>query len=159
MIGATENTCTPRVFCHATCDTCSLPNDPTKCLTCASTIASLAYNTIATGVSAACSLPATNNAQLLLTVNKDTIVGTSLLKSVTYNTATTQSTSGTLLSSFLYKQNVIEFMSLTNKKIDLSFDTIPQHKKIIVRVRAFTECTTENKTVLLTLSGTTPVTA
>jgi hypothetical protein len=29
-------------------------------------------------------------------------------------------------------------MSLTNKKIDLSFDTIPQHKKIIVIVRAFT---------------------
>ena len=105
---AVGNTCAARAFCHSTCDTCSLPNDPTKCLTCSSSFtALLPFNAMTAGTPAACSLPATNNAQLLLTVNKNTVIGTSQLKSVTYNTATTQATSGTLLSGFLYKENVI----------------------------------------------------
>jgi hypothetical protein len=126
-------------------------------LTCSSTSLSLNYNSIGVGLSAACSIITTNNAQSLITVNKDTILGTSLLKSVTYNTATTESTPNITLSTFLYKQNVIEFISLTDKKIDFSFDGLPIHKKLIVRVRAFTECTTENTTVQITLSGSTPV--
>ncbi len=103
-----------------------------------------------------CAMQSTNNAQLLLTVNKNTIIGTSLLKSVTYN-ALNQSTSGTLLSSLLYTQNVIEVSSLTNNTMIFDFDGLPVHQKLFVRMKAFTECWTGNMTLQMTLSGESPV--
>jgi hypothetical protein len=154
--GYTEGTgvssCLKFEYCHSTCAGCSLPNDPTKCSTCSSTLTSLAYNAIT--APAACQITATNNAQYLMTVNKNTAIGTSELKSVVYNSIT-QSVSGTLLSSFLYKEHVIEFMTLGTNTIQLNFGTLPVHKKVIVRVRAYTECiATSNQTIQLTLAGT-----
>lgn len=97
----------------------------------------LAYSGAALASPGVCAITATNNAQYLMTVNKNTVIGTSQLKSVVYNSIT-QATSGTLLSSFLYKENVIEFMTLGANSIQLNFDTLPVHKKVIVRVRAYT---------------------
>ena len=48
-----------------------------------------------------CSLTLTNNAQLLITVNKNTLLRTTALKSITYNSLQ-YSTTGTALSSLLY---------------------------------------------------------
>ena len=87
-------------------------------------------------------MESTNKAQHLLTINKDTAIGTSLLKNVTYNTATVVTTSATLLSSFLYTQKVIEFMTLTSNSVTFELGGLPIHKKVIVRARVFTECTT-----------------
>ncbi len=107
--GYTEsaNDCIPTAFCHSSCGTCSTKNDASQCLTCLSYITSLSYEPFA-GVnsSESCFMPNTSNAQQLLTINKDTIIGTSLLKSITYNSLT-QSLSGTSLNSLIYTQNVI----------------------------------------------------
>jgi hypothetical protein len=84
--GYTEsgNNCVPIQLCHSTCDTCETKNEATQCLTCSSTLtSSLIYNVLTPPGS--CSLPVTNNAQLLLTINKNTVLGTSLLQKVTYN--------------------------------------------------------------------------
>jgi len=107
--GYTEsgNNCVITQLCHSTCGTCSTKNDPGQCSTCSSTFSSsFAYNTLTPPGS--CSFPATHNAQLLMTVNKNTILGTTNLKNITYNSAT-QSTSGSALSTLasLYVQNVI----------------------------------------------------
>jgi hypothetical protein len=79
------------------------------------------------------------------------------LKNVTYNTAT-QSISGTVLGTFLYTQGlqVIDFSLLTRNTITMNFGGLPIHQKLIARARLMTECTTENKTVQMTLSGPTP---
>jgi hypothetical protein len=118
----------------------------------------LAFNVLATGVtSSTCAILTANNAQLLLTVDKNTALGSSALKSVIYNTIT-QSTSGTILSSFLYKENIIEFSSLTNNLVSMNFDLLPIHKKILVRARVMTSCTVaQNQTLKMTLSGASPV--
>ena len=96
--GYTEsgNLCVSTELCHSTCGTCSVKNNQTKCSTCSSTLTSLVYNTLTPPGS--CSLPATNNAQSLMTVNRNTVLGTSSLKNITYNSGT-QSTSGTVLSA------------------------------------------------------------
>lgn len=85
-----------------------------------------------------CLVTSTNNAQHLITVNKNTLIGSQLI-SVTYNSMVTEATPTVALSSFLYTQNVIEFISLTSNTVVFDFDTLPaQHQKIIIRVRAFT---------------------
>ena len=66
-------------------------------------------------------LTSSNNAQHLLTIDKDIALVTSPLKSVSYNGGTTVVTSGTLLGGFLYKQNVIEFKSLTSNIVVFNF--------------------------------------
>ncbi len=54
----------------------------------------------------------------------------------------------------LYSTNVIEFMSLSVNTITFTFGGLPAiHKKLIVRARVLTECTAENKTIKLTLTG------
>ena len=151
--------CVETKFCHSTCGSCTVMNDATKCTSCSSTLGSLVYEPFAVGVTeTSCAMTTTNNAQLLMTVNKDTpLGGTSLLKSVTYNSAPV--TSLTPLSAFLYTQNVIEVSSLTSNTIVFDFDTLPIHQKLLVRARVFTECTTsstENTTVQMTLSGDNP---
>jgi hypothetical protein len=79
-----------------------------------------------------------NNAQFLLTINKNTALVTSKLKSVVYN-GMTVATSGSLLSSFLYKENVIEFTAFSNSNlITLNLGELPIHQKLIVRARVFT---------------------
>ena len=79
------------------------------------------------GVTASsCSMTSTNNAQYLITVDKNTIIGTSLLTSVDYNSLT-ESTSGVTLVSILYSENVIEFKSLMTNVINLDFSGLPIH--------------------------------
>jgi hypothetical protein len=161
--GFTESgaACAQFEFCHSSCSACNIKLDPGKCTSCGSALTSLAsYQAFATGVTeSTCQLTATNNGQYLISVNKDTSIGgTSLLKSVTVG-STVDSTSGKLLSSFLYDQQVIEFMTLGSNTVAFGFDSLPIHKKMMVRIRAYTECTalnSHNQTIQVTLSGPTP---
>jgi hypothetical protein len=98
-----------------------------------------------------------NNAQYHTTINKNTAIGASLT-SVSYSSTLTQSATGTLLSSFLYSGDVVDFGSFTSNEITFNIGSLPIHQKLIVRAKMFTKCTTENKTVLMTLTGPTPVT-
>jgi hypothetical protein len=133
-------------------------DDPTQCLTCGSTLSSLSYVAFADGQTVgSCSMVTNNNAQYLTTINKNTAIGASL-SSVSYSSTLSQSTAGTILSSFLYNGDVIDFTSFTSNTITFNIGGLPIHQKLIVRAKMFTKCTTENKTVLMTLSGTTPVT-
>ncbi len=102
-------------------------------------------------------MTAINNAQFHTTINKNTLIGANLL-SVSYSSTLTQSTVGTLLSSFLYNGNVVDFPSFTSNAITFSIGALPIHQKLIVRAKMFTKCSTQNKTVLMTLSGPSPVT-
>jgi hypothetical protein len=147
------NGCTPRTLCHSTCTTCSAKNDAAQCTFCNSSLTSFNYNAFGTGVtSAACTMTSTNRAQLLMTVNKDTVLVSSALKSVVYNSLT-QSTSGTTLGSFLYNQNIIEFSALTSNSITFNFDHTV-HEKIYARARILTECPSGNNlTVSMNLAG------
>jgi hypothetical protein len=156
--GYTESgtTCIPLEMCHSTCGTCTVKNDPNQCTSCSSTFTSLTYTPFATGATVgSCAVTATSNAQLLLTVNKNTVLGTSELKEVNFNGAI-HSTSGIALSSLtaLYSTNVIEFMSLSVNTVTFTFGGLPAiHKKLIIRARVLTECAAENKTIKLTLTG------
>ncbi len=47
---------------------------------------------------------------------------------------------------------------MSSSTITFDFDTLPIHQKLLVRVRALTECTTQNTTIQMTLSGDTSVT-
>jgi len=71
-------------------------------------------------------MTSTNNAQYLITVDKNTIIGTSLLTSVDYNSLT-ESTFGVTLASILYSENVIEFKGLMTNVINLDFSGLPIH--------------------------------
>ena len=78
--------CIPSKFCHSQCGTCSVKNDATKCTSCSSSLQSLSYLPFTVGqTESSCSMISTNNAQILMTVNKNTVIGSSILKSVTYN--------------------------------------------------------------------------
>jgi hypothetical protein len=87
-------------------------------------------------------LTSSNNAQVLLTINKDTIIGSGAtnIASVDYN-GLSQSSS-VALSTFLYVQKVIEFAAFTNSNtVTFNFAGLPsQHEKIIARARVFSEC-------------------
>jgi hypothetical protein len=100
-------------------------------------------------------MTATNNAQVFMVVNKNTVLGASLLTSVTYN-GITQATSGTVIGTFLFAQNVIDFKTLTSNTVVFSFNTAATHQRLHARARVFTECSTQNTTVKMTLSGTAP---
>ena len=50
-----------------------------------------------------------------------------MLKSVTYDGTTTVSTNNTILNTFLYRQNVIEFMPMTTNEVVFNFDEMTQH--------------------------------
>ena len=81
------NSCTTFEFCHSTCGECALKNNANECSTCSSTLA-LSYQPFTTlQPTGPCVITPTNNAQYLLTVNKDTLLGSSQLISVTYNTS------------------------------------------------------------------------
>lgn len=87
--GYTENgnSCSQFEFCHSTCATCSEKADSTKCLTCPSSL-NWVYNVFFVGQTAStCSINSNNNAQFLMTVDKDTTLGSGTpgLVSVTYN--------------------------------------------------------------------------
>jgi len=91
-----------------------------------------------------------------MTVNKNTLLRTTALKSITYNSLL-HSTTGTALSSLLYSQNVIDFNSLTSNTVIFGFDFLPIHKKLIVRAKVFTECSlSQNQSLSMTLSGDLP---
>lgn len=103
------NQCVSVNLCHSTCATCSVKNDASKCSGCSSTLSSLSFEY----VNNQCNMKSNNNAQPLITVDKNTVLGTSYLKKVTYD-STVEQTSGTSLGSFLYSFNVIEFESFAN---------------------------------------------
>ena len=99
------------------------------------------YDAFASGITTgSCVLTATNKMQYLYTINKNTAIGTNL-RSVTYNTAT-MSTATTLLSSFLYTVDVIEFNLLTRNTLAFGIGGLGVHQKMVVRARVYTECTT-----------------
>ena len=99
----------------------------------------------------------TNNAQFLLTIDKQTILGVSNTKSILFN-GNNVSTSGTVLSSLLYSQNVIEFMTLSSNTVEFYISNLPLHKQIIVRARVFTECgSPNNNNVVLSVSPSTNI--
>jgi hypothetical protein len=151
--------CVSTELCHSTCDTCSIKNDATKCSTCSSTLSSLPYDSLT--LAGSCVLPPTNNAQFLMTVDKNTILGTSALKNITYN-STTSSTSDTALSALpsLFVFNVVDFSALSSNTVTFEFTLAQIHQKLIVRARVLTECDSENSqntTLQMTLSGTSNV--
>ena len=90
-------------MCHSTCATCNTNYLSTGCATCPSS-ATMVYNAFATGVTtSSCTLTTNNNAQLLITVGKNTALGTGTpgLTSVTYN-GITNSVATTLLGGLMY---------------------------------------------------------
>jgi hypothetical protein len=96
-----------------------------------------------------------------MTVDKNTILGTSALKNITFNSAT-QSTSDTALSALpsLFILNVIDFLTLSSNTVTFEFTLAQIHQKLIVRARVLTECDStksQNKTLQMTLSGTSNV--
>jgi hypothetical protein len=98
-------------------------------------------------------LATNNNAQKLITINKNTALVTSELKSVIYNGGT-HATSGAILSDLLYTRNVIDFKSLTNNAVTFNLGGLPTHKRIYVRLMAYTDCSgSENTDLTLTLTG------
>lgn len=149
-------------MCHSACGTCSAKDNSASCLTCPTT-AGLTYNAFGTGVnSAACTLTTNNNAQFLVSVNRNTALssgtpGNPGLTSVTFN-GITANTPGTLLSGLMYTQKIIDFSTFnTNNIITFNFDGLPTiHQKVIVRARVFTECSTgssQDTTIKMTLDG------
>ena len=61
------------------------------------------------------------------------------MQSVVYNGAT-QATSGALLSSLLYKRNVIDFKVLTTNTVTFNLGGLSTNKRIYVRMMAYTDC-------------------
>jgi hypothetical protein len=146
--------CIPTNFCHSSCDTCSEDGSSAMCTSCSTNITALNYgNSPSAGTPGACSMTSNNNAQVFMVINKNTVLGSSLLTSVTYN-STTQSTAGMVIGAFLYTQNVIDFKTLSSNSVVFRFNTAATHQKLHVRARVFTECTTQNRTIRMTLSGT-----
>lgn len=80
--------CVKYEFCHSTCATCDSKIDGSSCLSCWTESGSLFSNEtlVAPGQ---CALSPTNNAQLVETIKSTTILGTSIVKSVTYNSSST----------------------------------------------------------------------
>lgn len=154
----TNKICVDFAFCSSQCNTCTTTNDPTKCIDCpTSSIANLSLNYLSTSGEGSCALTSTNNAQHLITIDKNSLLGTTI-KSVTFNGAS-YATPTNILAATLYSRNVIEFSSLSSNTIKFNLISIPIHKKIYVRVKAATECITEQNRVLkLTLTGTPPIT-
>jgi len=78
------------------------------------------------------------------------------LKNVTFNNSN-YATSGNPLSSFLYANNILDFVSLTTNRVEFYFDSLPIHKKLLIRARVQSSCSiTQNQTISVTLSGDTP---
>ena len=119
-IGFTESltSCAPVAFCHSTCGACSVKNDPTKCSSCSSSNLLFATPLPAVGTEGSCTVDPTDKWTPLITIDKTTVLGTSLVKNITYNSGTVQATSGFVLGT-LYTQNVIDFVSLTSNSIRL----------------------------------------
>lgn len=113
--------CVPFELCSSTCATCATKIDPSQCTACSSTFtSSLVYEPFGAGITeSSCTFASTNNAQHLLTINKNSAIGSNNLKSVKINSVS-QSTLGTPLSQIAYSQNVIEFMALTSNIVSFT---------------------------------------
>jgi hypothetical protein len=135
-----EKSCAQFEFCHSTCGTCSVNSDASKCLTCTSALTGTYASFPTEQTYGPCAVAANNNAEYLLTVNENTVIGsgTAKLTSVTYNNIPI--TAAIALSTFLYTQKVIEFSPFTTMNtVVFNFAGLPAiHEKVIVRVRAFT---------------------
>ena len=103
-------------FCHSTCGQCTSKLVNNQCSSCSSSFLSYTTPIPAVGSPSSCLMSATNNAQFLLIIDKETILGVSYTKSVLFN-SNNVSTSGIPLSSLLYSQNVIEFMTLSSNTV------------------------------------------
>jgi hypothetical protein len=142
-------------FCHSACNQCTNKLLANQCNSCSSSFLTYTTPTPAVGSPGSCLMSTTNNAQFLLTIDKQTVLGVSNTKSVLFN-GNNVSTSGTVLSSLLYSQNVIEFMTLSSNTVEFYISNLPLHKQIIVRARVFTECTSpKNNSVVLSVSPST----
>jgi hypothetical protein len=77
---------------------------------------------------------------------------TSLIKKVEYNVASSSTTPGALLDPLIYTLDVIDFSLLTSNRIKFELAGIPtNHYKLVARVYVYTECTTQNRTVVMKL--------
>lgn len=77
---------------------------------------------------------------------------TSLVKKVEYNIASSSTTPGTLLNPLIYTMDVIDFSLLTSNRIKFELAGIPtNHYKLVARAYVYTECTTQNRTVVMKL--------
>jgi hypothetical protein len=153
------NLCVPIALCHSTCNACQTANDASQCSSCSSTFTtSFPYDTLTPP--GACTLPLTNNAQLLLTINKNTILDTSKLKSVVFGSGPTTVISGSNSASGLYIENVIEFKALTSNTVVFNLGDLPVHQKIFVRARVFTTCdgSMTNSNFIMTMDTESPAT-
>jgi hypothetical protein len=74
-----------------------------------------------------------------MTINNNIALVTSKLKSVFYNGAT-HATSGALLSSLLYKRNVIDYKDLNTNTVRFNLDELLTHKRVYVRLMAYADC-------------------
>lgn len=124
-------------MCSSTCNTCTANNDPSSCSGCSSTLTSLDYDPLL--APSQCAMTSTNNAQLLTTIDANTLIGSSYLTNVTFNSIV-YNTPTNALSSLLYKNNILDFMNLSNNTVIFSFDGLPIHKKLLIRGRVKTSC-------------------
>jgi len=91
--------------------------------------------------------------QLLAIIDSTTRLGTSYLKSVTFNSIT-RSTNNTLLGSFLYTQKLIVFHTLTSQRVTFSLSDIGfDHYKVYVRLSVASTCSSDDDTLDLTVAG------
>ncbi len=100
-----------------------------------------------------CTIESTDKWSHVITIDMSTVLGTSLVKNVTYNSNVIVSTSNLALSSFLYSQNVIEFSSLTNSLVTFELSGLPVHYRLFMHVKAYTACTIENTSLIITLDS------
>ena len=91
-----------------------------------------------------------------MTIDQNTVLSLSLLKTVNYN-GISEDTFSLALNSFLYTHNVINFGSLSNNTVIFYLNDLPVHKKLLVRARVYSDCQShQNQTIILTLEGENP---
>jgi hypothetical protein len=75
-----------------------------------------------------------------MTIDKNTAIDTSNLKSVVFGSGPTTVSSGANSVSGLYIENVIEFNALTSNTVVFNLGALPVHQKMFVRARVYTTC-------------------
>lgn len=115
-----------------------MKNDIKKCKTCRSDLIKN-YNPFPNGqTEGSCEVTNTNAAQYIISVGKNTVSGTSELKSVTFDTNTVFA-SGSLSNIGLYSLSVIDFVSLLSNSVVFKFDLSALiHQKVIVKTLVYT---------------------
>jgi hypothetical protein len=148
--------CEILTICSSTCASCTITDDPYSCTSCSSSLTNgLTYETFSGTGSCIPDISDPNypNLQLLQIVDSNTNIGTSYLKSVTFN-GITNSTNNTNIGSILYNPKLIAFHSLTSPVVTFSFSGIGfDHYKVYVRLSVSSTCSGHNDTLDLTVAG------